>query len=206
MMQYVQWNEQPSCTLMNARVRSTRGASPGVPSIATPASVGSGPARTPVDPGATTSGPLPPAPLPPVPPPWRCGPPTGPAISRPTSATSRSLAALSTSSATRIVGGVPGRVHRHRTPGEDQDPIRARAAGPAGRLPRLFVGNRRHAAGVDDVEVHPGAVGDQADPPRAQQARHLVHLGLVDLAAEIRDRGAPDRAPADRRGPCVDHR
>ena len=45
MMQYVQWNEQPSCTFTNARVRSTDALSSAMPSMglaaSTPESVGS---------------------------------------------------------------------------------------------------------------------------------------------------------------------
>ena len=74
--------------------------------------------------------------------------------------------------------------------------VRIRSPSLAHCLARLLIGGRRHGAGVDQDELGTrGRVAvDDPDPALAEQPRGRLHLGLVDLAAEVRDRRRPDGA------------
>ena len=66
--------------------------------------------------------------------------------------------------------------------------IRVGVAGAPDGLARLLVGGRSHGAGVDDDEVGCGGAIDDPNAALAKQSGGRFHLGLVDLAAEVRDR------------------
>ena len=93
----------------------------------------------------------------------------------------------------RIHGGERGPADLHRAAGDDERRPRARAPGAAHGLARLVVRHRGDRAGVHEVEVGPGAVSHELHAARAEEPLHRVHLRLVDLAAEVGDRGPPHR-------------
>ena len=178
MMQYVQWNEQPSCTLTKARVRSTEARSSAMPSMglaaSTPESVGQ---------RRQSSGS------------WarasrrrrRRRPPS--ASSPSSSARNAAFVVVVHQARPRVDARVRPRVHLHRAAGHDDAGVGVRAAGAADRLAALLVGDRGHGARVDDDELRAAVRVHQRDAALAQQPGGRLHLGLVDLAAEVDDRG-----------------
>ena len=88
----------------------------------------------------------------------------------------------------------------HGAARDDDLRVRVRAAGAPDGLARLLVGRRGHRAGVDEDQVRAGGrvAVDDPDAALAEHPRRRLHLGLVDLAAEVRDRGGPDGAVGGR--------
>ena len=93
-------------------------------------------------------------------------------------------------------------IDRDRAAGDEHLRVRAGPAGPANDLPGLAVGDGGHGAGVDDHQIRGLAAVHQLHTTSAQEALDSVHLGLVDLAAEVGDRGT---AHAIRLGRCNAH-
>ena len=173
MMQYVQKNEQPSWTLTNARVRSTEARPSAMPSISTPDRVGS---------GATAAH----RPRAGRPPPSRPAPPS--------SREQRVLRAVVDEARGRIGGRERLPPHLDRAAGHDDLRRPGSSVGPGGRHGAT---SRRPSEVTVQVltrtrSARPIAV-DDGDAALAEQARGRLHLGLVDLAAEVGDRGGPDR-------------
>ena len=176
MMQYVQKNEQPSWTLTNARVRSTEARSSAAPSsgaaatASTPDSVGS----------AASSG--------------ACGPSSGRSSRRSSASSSPRNAALSSFATSRAPGSTAANASGpdlHRAARDDDLGVGVRPARAADGGPRLLVGRGRHRAGVDEVEVRRAVRVQQRDPRLAEEPGGRLHLGLVDLAAEVDDGRRP---------------
>ena len=165
--QYVQWNEQPSWTLMYARVRSTRGSGPA--DAADPPRTGSTPQRVGAGPGA-------------------------PRIA--SSSASRAPAPRASTRRAVGSAAANGRgIDRDRAAGHHDLGAGMLAPRTPHRLARLLVRDRGDGARVDDDEVRGLGVGrDDAHTAASQPARDGLGLGVVHLAAEILDDGGPDGA------------
>ena len=133
-----------------------------------------------------------------------CGASSGRSSSRSSASSSARNAALSSlptrrapPSSAAYVPGPPGRSSPY-----DDLRVRVGAAGAADGGPRLLVGRRGHGAGVDEVEVRGAIRVDQRDPGLAQEPGGGLHLGLVDLAAEVDDGGRRGLGGPARRSPA----
>ena len=151
MMQYVQKNEQPSCTLTKARVRSTDARSSATPS--------SGARRPPRRRTASAAADQRPA---------------GDPVAAPAPRARRGARpCLVPDQAGRGVDGRERpRPDLHGAAGHDDLGVRVRAPRAADGVPALLVGDRGHGAGVDQHEVRPrGAVHERHATPRAAAGR-----------------------------------
>ena len=81
-----------------------------------------------------------------------------------------------------------------RAAGDDDLGARVRPTCPTDGMARLGVRLRRDRAGVDDDEVGRAGATDEADVVLPEASGGRLHLGLVDLAAEVDDRRRPDRS------------
>jgi hypothetical protein len=91
-----------------------------------------------------------------------------------------------------------------RAAGDDDLRVGVRAPGAPDGLARLLVGGRGHRAGVDEDEVGVGGrvTVDDGNATLPEEPGCRLHLGLVDLASEVRDGRRPDGAT---RGERLDH-
>ena len=110
-------------------------------------------------------------------------------------------------------GGRPGRARANvgrstcdRAARHDDGASGFAPAGTPHGLAALLVGDRRHGARVDEVEVGRCPRRHDLDTGDPERTHHGVHLRLVHLASQIRDRGAAHPAchPRERRRPPRD--
>ena len=93
----------------------------------------------------------------------------------------------------RIGGGERLPADLHRAAGDDDAGVRARPPRPPDGVTGFRVRLRRDRARVHEDEICPLVAVDDGDPALAQESGGTLHLGLVDLAAEVRDRGRANR-------------
>ena len=157
MMQYVQWNEQPSWTLTKARVRSTETRSSAMPSMRPSAATASTPDSVGRAASSGACGPSSPSPA-------RATDPQQPLQLR----QERGLVLVAHQARTGVHGRECRRVHLDGAAGHDDLRVRVRAAGAADGGAGLLVGGGGHGAGVDEVEVRGRVAGRRAGRrPRA---------------------------------------